>query len=286
MTTSMPHEQPSESLSRDELSKLLTRYSWLTRTRPGVLGGGLIKLLTPENRRRIILSEPGVRVLADPFSHLGNELLLTGTYEPETVKIFRDEIKPGAKVLDIGANEGFFSAWAGLLVGDDGYIVAVEPQVRLRDLIEINLRINSVSNFTIFSNAIGGQDGELGWINLFPAWNSGASGLINRYRFSWSTQATPFISVSRIFRESGLESFDFVKVDVEGFESRVVPALIPSVKAGKIRTLLLDYHYRILKENHINPADIHNMLISSGMSPRDGEPERHESYILYDFRGP
>ena len=48
----------------------------------------------------------------------------------ETVAIFNSELASGQVVLDIGANEGVFSALCGKIVGKDGLVIAIEPQSR------------------------------------------------------------------------------------------------------------------------------------------------------------
>ena len=104
----------------------------------------------------------GVRLYLDPFTALGQQLLLDGASSAKTVEILRRQLGLGKVFLDVGANEGFYSALVGRLVGPSGMVIAVEPQRACRDLIEINLRINQVSWARVYSNAMGGPDGQEG----------------------------------------------------------------------------------------------------------------------------
>jgi len=262
-------------------AELLGRLRFLTGLRPSALGSMLVKLLSPENRRRIIPTSNGLRIYADPFTHLGRALLDHGTLEADTENVFRAHLQPGGVFLDIGANEGYFSALAGRLVGPNGYVIAVEPQSRLRDIIELNLRINDIRRYRIYSNAFGGQEGAEGRINLWPTQNTGASGLVRSYRFSRATETITFVSLERIFAESGIDHVDFVKVDVEGFEGDVVRYLVPHLRRQRVGTLFLDYHRSILERNGVDPRDIHQEIVSAGYRIVAGDASKLDSYCLY-----
>ena len=90
----------------------------LNYIRPNILATPFYKLMLPSQRRGIVAVD-GIRLYLDPASHLGHTVLTAGYYEPDTVAVLRQHIKPGNVVLDIGANEGVMSAtppllWVGL----------------------------------------------------------------------------------------------------------------------------------------------------------------------------
>lgn len=257
----------TDLLNKEFHSEILKRFNWLYSLKPKSLANTIKRLMAPDERRRIINTGIGIRFYADPLTHLGRKMILDSRYEEKTVQTFRSEIQPGQVVLDVGANEGFFSALAGTLVGSQGLVISVEPQSRLRDLIEINFRINNVENFRIFLNAVGGEDGEESELSLYPSMYTGQSGLIRKYQYSSSpaTEKIKFVSLNTILRECQVDSVDFVKVDVEGFENKVIKALLPAIAAGKVSKLLLDYHTEILLSQNVNPLDIHKSLIETGM---------------------
>lgn len=98
------HSSNLHTANHAALSRRLNRARFLRRIRPTSLAGWGLGLLA---QRKIVEAE-GLRLYLDPTTHLGDELLSTGSYEPATIRIFRTWIKPEAVVLDIGANEGFF----------------------------------------------------------------------------------------------------------------------------------------------------------------------------------
>lgn len=245
-----------------------------------MVAGIIARLFGPNDRRRVVTTADGLRLHLDPLSHIGETVLGTGSFEPETAAIFAREIRAGDAVLDVGANEGYFSALAAKLAGPGGFIAAVEPQQTLRAVIEKNLQLNDAGRFLIFSSAMGEPDGTTAAINVFPALNNGATSFVRRPRWSWRTEPVTFVSMETILAQSAVEKFDFVKIDVEGFENKVVDAMLPGIRAGKVRTLLLDYHASILRQAGVNPAATHRALLDTGMHA-DAVPDPLDGYVLY-----
>lgn len=236
-----------------QLAERVRRYGFLSKIRPTELSGPFLDLVFPF--RKVITIE-GMRLSIDPASHLGRTLLMSGAYEPETCEIFRKHISPGDLVLDVGANEGFFSALAALLVGREGCVVAVEPQSRLQDVIEINLALNADCKTLIVHNALGERDGDTLEINLFPRSNTGASSLVRRPRFAKNTETVRTVSPLTLLSQSGRRRFDFVKVDVEGFE----PEVVRSLPMQSVGTLLVDYHAAILAHRGLDPSETDDLV--------------------------
>lgn len=246
-----------------------------------VVGNTLLKLVAPIDRRRIVTTSTGLRLYADPFSAIGASLLSDATYEPDVTALFQEIFKPGMCLLDVGANEGYYSALAGVLGGREGFVVAVEPQERLQDIIEINAVLNGVRWIRVFNRGFGGTEGERAILHLYPNINTGASSVVRSYRFSWQTQMFHFVSFDTLLASSGRKVFDLVKVDVEGYEPEVIAHLLPHVREGRLDRLLLDYHEAILIRRSVDPRSLHEALLAAGMKVERGDPARLSSYVLY-----
>lgn len=256
--------------------KTLARVKLLRRVRPTLLVSPVLTLL----RERKIVDVEGLRIFIDPTSHLGHEILSTGSYERETVRIFREQIRPGDIVLDIGANEGFFSALAADLTGEDGLVLAVEPQSRLMDVLEINLALNSRGPVRIVKNVVGESDSEVFKIALFPMSNTGASSVVRKYRLGSNSEDVAGITPATIMEQAGVDRFDFVKIDVEGFEPEVVRAMAPLLDRKVVRTILLDYHRAILEARGVAAEPTHALILAKGYRPLAGSVG--DGYVLYE----
>jgi FkbM family methyltransferase len=279
----MLKDQSLES-NRRRATELLRRFRFVKDLRPAALGSTLIRLLGPEERRTIIEAANGLRVYVDPFTHLGRTLLTDGVFEPETEALLRKGVEEAGVFLDIGANEGYFSALLGTVVGPKGLVIAIEPQSRLQSLIELNLRLNDVRRYRIYPYAFGGEDGAKAQIHLWPTHNTGASSMQRRYRFSRRAETVEFVSLDRILRECGVDHIDMVKIDVEGFEGQVVKHLLPHLKSRRIGSLLLDYHRQILDPSGVDAHAIHREIVNCGYELTVGDVTRLDSYQLYSAR--
>jgi FkbM family methyltransferase len=219
----------------------------------------------------------GIKLHLDPLSHLGARLLQFDTYEPGTEAIFRKYIRADSVVVDVGANEGYFSILAAKLAYR-GHVFAVEPQQRCVEVLRRNVEANALGNCSIIEVALGNQDG---WaeLRLMPSINTGASSLVRAYRFSRKRQPVQIVAATNLFRQTNAERWDFVKVDVEGYEAEVVEGLLPLVRLNKIGVLLLDYHSSILAQRGIDPGGLHRQLLAAGMRATGEETDFYKIYV-------
>jgi len=255
------------------------RWAWLCKVRPQPVGAFLADLLVGKDRRRLLETPAGIKLHLDPFGFLGATLLQTGTYEPGTDAIFRKWIKPGFTVLDVGANEGYFSILACMLAGPGGRVVAVEPQARCTEIIRRNMSANGISNCTMIEAAVGDAD-SFADIQLMPAINTGASSIVRKYRWARQRQRIRTLSGLTLVEQTGFSQFDFVKIDVEGYEPEVVEGLLPLLNSGCIKLMLIDFHHSVLEQRGIAAEDIRKKLIGAGMHPTD---ERSRQYELFSI---
>lgn len=132
---------------------------------------------------------------------------------------------PGT-VLDIGANEGAFSAWASEK-WPEAKVIAFEPVRENADLFRRNL---SGHPNVKFSQLAVGSDTP---IQLFRGkHNSGGCS-----KYDLGEQSTDSVEVPAI-PASDLPSCEFVKVDAEGMESEILAGL----NLSKTKALAFEYH--------------------------------------------
>lgn len=93
--------------------------------------------------RTLTTTAEGARVLLDTRDMiLTPPALLTGTWEAGTTAALKRLLKPGMHFVDVGANIGWFSILANLLVGPSGWITAYEPEPDAFDLLRDNMALN------------------------------------------------------------------------------------------------------------------------------------------------
>ena len=135
-------------------------------------------------------------------------------YEPDVTAVFRDRLRPGMHVLDIGANIGYYTMLSASLVGPSGSVTAIEPNPVSAKLLEASRRANSFDNVIVLQVAAGRALGLLvlhgSYGNVMTsAAPAEAAALLN-------STTVPSFKVDDLIPRN--KNIDFVKIDVEGAE--------------------------------------------------------------------
>ncbi|MCZ6671556.1 MAG: FkbM family methyltransferase, partial [Verrucomicrobia bacterium] len=199
----------------------------------------------------------------DPVSNFGNALFTTKEYEPYMIKTFQKNLSEGESFIDIGANEGFFSIYASKLVGPRGKIFAIEPQERLHQIIQKNAELNQLSSFSLIKKAVSDSKGTTEII-LGPDTNTGSSGFIPPVKYYSPRQSVETDTLLNIVNQTGMDTIDFAKVDVEGFEHEVILGSKELFRDKRITRIALELHGRYLESRGLNGQEIVDFLKECG----------------------
>ncbi len=80
-------------------------------------------------------------------------------YEKENYIFLREIVKPGMKVIDIGAHFGLFSTFTSKLAGPTGKIICFEPTPGTYDILKKTLALNHCDNVTPIQAAVSDKEG-------------------------------------------------------------------------------------------------------------------------------
>ena len=211
---------------------------WLRHVRPAALGSFLKRIIGI--KRQNVRSHDGLLFLVDPVSHFGNEMMSTGTYEPKLSDLFRCLLKSNDLVLDIGANEGYFSVLAGSLTGRK--VIAIEPQSALKSVIEQNATLNHLT-IELHSLALGSEAGSA-VLNVPPDINSGAASLVRKARFARMESIT-VNTLDALAAAHEWPKIRLIKMDCEGFEEAIVSGGRTFLGSHASEFVSIDYHPHI-----------------------------------------
>jgi len=137
-----------------------------------------------------------------------------GSYESDKQKLFEGVIKEGETVFDIGANAGFYSMLASVLVGARGRVCAFEPLPRNVRLLSEHLRINQLANVQVIEAAVSDVDGE----TYFDDSPGNAMGHLSDV----GTLRVQTITIDHWVAQNLLPIPHCLKIDVEGAELLVL----------------------------------------------------------------
>lgn len=126
----------------------------------------------------------------------------------------------GHKFVDIGANIGYFSCLLGKLAGPSGKVVSIEPEPHNFQLLERNLRNNSIHNAKTFSCALGAENGTAK-MGIYKPANRGRHSLVDLASCKKFIEV-PVRRLDDVLGENSSAIWSLIKMDVEGYEPYVL----------------------------------------------------------------
>jgi FkbM family methyltransferase len=165
-----------------------------------------------------------------------------GSYEMSKRLAFEREINPGSIVYDIGANVGYFSLLASVLVGEKGKVFAFEPLPRNIEFLKKHISLNKLTNIEVIEAAVSSQSGE-------AFFDLGASTAMGHLSDSGKLQVQ-MVCLDDLVSAGEVTAPDYIKLDVEGAEYDALRGAEAVI--DKFHPLLfLDTHQRSAHQNTI-----------------------------------
>lgn len=237
--------------------------SWIERGMER-LRGGRTRFAPPALRR---LHEIVLDLL--PGDHLvstlpgGERIRLCARYRqlgwnPEEYAAFREAVKPGATVFDVGANLGAYTLLFAQWAGPSGKVVAFEPApasiAGLRRLVALNDLRDRVE---IVEAAV---SGAVGTARFASAGLSGANALVDAAHSGGGVITVPTTSLDAFCEARHLRP-DVIKIDVEGAELDVLRGARRTLSLATVQAFL-ELHPASWRSRGISAASIRAELDS------------------------
>jgi FkbM family methyltransferase len=162
----------------------------------------------------------GIRYRLDLSETIDSTIYYRASWEPGATSSVRDFLRPGMTAVDVGANIGYFTLLFAQLVGPAGAVIAFEPTTWAFDKLSRNIALNAFPNIVAEQMALSDLPGERETRSDQTA-----------FRASWPVSGTQgrrhpelvrFIPLDLYVRRSGIQNVDLLKIDVDGYELRVV----------------------------------------------------------------
>jgi FkbM family methyltransferase len=171
-------------------------------------------------------SRRGLRWRLDLREGIDFSIYLLGTFEPLTVRCYERVVKPGASVLDVGANIGAHTLRFAQLVGTTGRVVAVEPTRFAFDKLLANVALNPdlAPRIQALQRMLVAEPSEGLAPAIYSSWPLVESGPLHaehRGRLMNTTGAAA-ATLDATIHELGIQHADLIKLDVDGNELAVL----------------------------------------------------------------
>jgi FkbM family methyltransferase len=145
--------------------------------------------------------------------------LFNPDYNLEELDFLRARTPAGGVFVDVGANVGTYAMVLACHVGPGGKVIAVEPHPVTHARLAFNRVASGAAQATLVAAAAGPSDGEL--MIETDGGNLGASHIVSGER-SGNGIRVPSLRLRRILDDALVSHVDALKIDVEGYEDRVL----------------------------------------------------------------
>lgn len=180
-------------------------------------------LIAGRNRNFVSGLQRGLKIRLHGDSELCH-LIYCRHFEAHERKFLNQFLRPGDVFVDVGANIGLFTLIAAERVGPEGKVLAFEPTAKTFDRLVDNVELNRLSNVECLKLALSDSQGQLqlsASSNGYDAWNSLSRVVLDEVLETELVEVIDWDQFART-RNLGSGSVTMMKIDVEGWESRVL----------------------------------------------------------------
>ena len=162
-------------------------------------------------------------------------LSVHGIHGAHDLKIFKDNVKNGDNVVDLGANIGYFTLILAKLVGPTGKVFAFEPDPRNLTLLKKNIEYNNYKNVIIVPKAVSNVNDKC---TLYVGQKTFGQNRIYKPEKTDTQKFVPTdsetIRLDDFFKANNLlDKISFIKMDIEGSEFLALSGMKEILKLNK-----------------------------------------------------
>lgn len=205
----------------------------------------------------------GLRFWLQPGQLLDHYIAVDGIFERRYLRFIARILPPGAVVIDIGANIGNHALY---LHRQCSTVHCFEPNPIIVERLRRNVAANNAANVHVHPVGLGSIDATLKFA-FNEAGNYGASGFFDPGKTpGFQLLELPVRNADAAIRALRLGRLDFIKMDVEGFEQKVIDGLGDTI--ARFQPLVaFEFHGHLAQ-----PGDFDRLVAGFGPGYRIAEP--------------
>lgn len=218
-----------------------------------------------------------VNRLYDSFYPLYRLIYFSYKYlsEGKEISLIKERVKEGDRVIDVGANIGFYTRLFSDLVGRNGVVYAFEPEAKNRRNLARECRDRG--NVKIIRKAVAGKSG---WVNLYVSDKLYVDHCTFKTNENRRFKKVGAVSIDSFLKKVG--PVDVIKIDTQGFEYNVLRGMVNTLKSANKMTILCEVVPQRLEENGTSVKKLYRLLKDNKFKIKElGDKENKLSY--YDI---
>ncbi|EDP97358.1 methyltransferase, FkbM family protein [Kordia algicida OT-1] len=168
-------------------------------------------------------------------------------WEPHTFAIFDHFINEDSVVLDIGSWSGVLTLYAAKTAKE---VHALDPDPVCFSELNRNVQLNPAvaDKIKTYKTAISAQK-ETVRLSARETYGASSSSILERKRDAENSLELETISLADFLEKENIQKVDFIKMDVEGAEFKILPTIGKAIEKINYPTLYISFHYSFLNEN-------------------------------------
>jgi FkbM family methyltransferase len=190
-------------------------------------------------------------------------------HEEVTTKLFKEIIKKGDTVIDLGANIGYFTLLASKLVGANGKVFAFEPAPKNFEYLIKNIELNDYKNIVAIQKAVSNHNGKTK-LYLSP-YDSGhhtinRSDGIEAYRLGRAGDVVSIdietVTLDDYLKDKGYK-VDVMKIDIEGAEPLAFDGMRKTLSKNQNIKIFLEFFPLLIEKMGNSPKEFIELLLKN-----------------------
>ena len=173
-------------------------------------------------------------------------------YETTERKFIKSISFKGMKVLDIGANIGYYTALLSQEAGDNGLILALEPDLESYKYLSQSIRSLENNNVLSFPVAASNLSQRL---PLYISKENRGDNRLYKNNQKRDSIIVDCLNIDELSTKTKIEGFDLIKIDVQGYEPKVFKGMGNTIKSSRNLTILTEFWPKGIMEAGESPAN-------------------------------
>ncbi len=167
------------------------------------------------------------------------QVMMDGYWEIWLNQFFARTIRPGMRIIDVGANYGYYTMLFADIATTAGRVVAVEPNPAAAELLRQSVRLNGFdSHVQVIEAALGEINEGAGYL-VVPDGEPKNAHLSSQPASNATVHSVVLTTLDHLAVE--LDRVDFIKIDAEGSEEAIIAGM-PDVLHRQKPALVVEFN--------------------------------------------